>query len=276
MDKTTNAFDFVTIAIAAYAAIVSTLLSAVAIYRDRYRLKIRVEWIGYPTPGITIKCVNTGRRPVGLERIMFVHETGWLSRWRLRGDKVRNGESYGFRGDDYPTPPSPITDLPVHLEIAKDATFHYSLDPRVAQAKGLVVFDSFGKVIVYRFKSIDRFGKRLVLKTQDGRIFSPTELRDLAESLANDDEMAGVRAWLIKVADHAAEKEVHVRLKGTPSREGMTVESFYAGSEESAPLFDAENRTATLGRGPFPTGVTVLFVASVIITALLAWHPWSR
>jgi hypothetical protein len=89
--------------VAIYAAAVATLSMFIALVvawltfrRDRQRLRVAIGWIVRPRPGMTVRCVNVGFRPVSVMTVYFTRPDARLAKPWLRayekgwvGDAIR-------------------------------------------------------------------------------------------------------------------------------------------------------------------------------------------
>lgn len=265
--------DILTLVIAGYAAIVSTALSAVAIYRDRYRLKIHVEWITHPVAGISVKCVNTGRRPVGVERIMFGSSRAWPPFWRLWPAQARPG-NLGWLGEEYPEPPSPSTDLPCHLEIAREVVQHYLLDARIVEeCDGILVFDSFGRTHRYRFRSPDRVGlSHAIAAPLEKYVLDADELHALAQHYREGEDQDPALTHMFSGLEGKARRlgiRFQVAIDETPGRPAGAMMARPIVNEEMVTDddFTLDGPTFRIQRPPPPILPTVILLA--LMTAML-------
>lgn len=163
-ESASGTLEVITAIIAVYGAIVSSVLGVVAILRDRHRLRIRVQWITGPEPGITVRCVNRGHRPIGVEQIFGGSRS--FARIATSLPPGRNAEVLGWVGEAHPKPPSVPTPLPAHLELGREVVVHYRLDERFRRVAGVVVWDVFGRSHKYKLGELDRIGLVQALLTE--------------------------------------------------------------------------------------------------------------
>ena len=256
---TKSSFDVITVVVAIYGAVLSTALGWNAVQRDRRRLRIRLQWITRQEPGITVKCVNTGHRPIGVEDVRFATRDAW-ARTPVPMFAAR---MVGWRAKDHPSPPTGNSTLPILLDESDSAEFHFALDERFDPAGGLIVVDGFGRFHRYRFKDTDRMGLGLALAAHGRRsVMTGDEIRGLAEGMSDPPSREAIER-LAQHADRVGPLEVHLIPTTRPGEMQLAARPAGGRSTPARPAITEDDVYIRVQRPPFP----VFTIGGLLIVA---------